>query len=78
MPQPKRTSRTKDTPLDNTGIRDVRRWRSKVVKKAGGTVEGMLKLLGESKPATKSKRTTSPKPKRAATKPTPKRRTRAA
>jgi hypothetical protein len=32
---------------DDPGIAEVRRWRDRVVKDAGGTLKGLMKLLRE-------------------------------
>ena len=36
---------------DHPGVAEVRRWRAAVMKKAGGTIEGLIQLMRDTPPA---------------------------
>lgn len=63
-------------------VEDVRRWRRSLQRKAGGTLEGLIRLLelreAEARAAAKNPRPTPTKTARTRSKPAAKRRKRAA
>lgn len=59
-----------DLPIDNAGIREVRRWRGKLQRRAGGTLEGLWKLLTQATSETERPQARSAKPKRPKSNPT--------
>ena len=44
-------------PYENPGVADVRRWRAEMVKDAGGTLEGLIRLLGKPERKNRSRKT---------------------
>lgn len=49
MPKPRRSKRR-----DDPGVAEVRKIREQIWKEAGGTPEGLIKLLNERHPMTKT------------------------
>ena len=57
-------AKTKDWP-DPAGVADVRRWRTKLMKRAGGTMAGLMALVNESAAKRTTAKTSKARPVRA-------------